>query len=89
MNRGSHSHEEESTTMTKNRIIAGLLLLAALVAGAFTIAEARPGSQVTTYYYTDESKTVQVGVKIQLCSGQTIELGHATPFPSESSELCN
>jgi len=75
--------------MTKNRIIVGLLLVFALVAGAFTIAEALPSNEVTTIYYSDASKTDEVGERTLLCSGGWIKWGTTSAYANKYSVPCN
>jgi hypothetical protein len=52
-------------------------------------AIALPANEVTTTYYSDASKTDEVGEMTLLCSGQRIIEGRRTAYASRSSSPCN
>ena len=52
-------------------------------------AIALPANEVTTTYYSDASKTNEVGEMTLLCSGQRIIEGRRTAYASRSSSPCN
>lgn len=50
---------------------------------------ALPSQEVTTTYYSDESKTEEVGEFTLFCNGQRVQSGQRSRYATQSSSPCN
>lgn len=75
----------------RRRIVAGLALLAAIVGLALSArgASALPSNEVITTYYSDASRTTEVGERHLFCTGQTVRWGTTTKYATQVSFPCN
>ena len=60
--------------------------LVCLMAPATTLA--LPSSEVTTEFYSDQSKSTLVGERILSCGGGHVKWGRTTAFSEQSSDPC-
>jgi hypothetical protein len=72
---------------TLNISLSAAIAVATL--GFTATVHALPSQEVTTTYYSDESKTEEVGELTLLCSGQRLQSGKRTRYATRSSSPCD
>jgi hypothetical protein len=76
--------------LTRKLLALGYLSSIAVATLGFTATvHALPSQEVTTIYYSDQSKTEEVGELTLLCDGQRVQSGQRTRYATRSSSPCN
>jgi Family of unknown function (DUF6289) len=78
-----------SSSFLTTAVLVSLTAMPFLAIATSQNAIALPANEVTTTYYSDASKTDEVGEMTLLCSGQRIIEGRRTAYASRSSSPCN
>lgn len=76
--------------ITRKLLALGYLCSIGIATSGLTATvHALPSQEVTTTYYSDASKTTEVGEFMLLCNGQRMQWGKRTRYGSRSSSPCN
>jgi Family of unknown function (DUF6289) len=78
-----------SSSFLPTAVLVSLTAMPFLAIATSQNAIALPAIEVTTTYYSDSSKTNEVGEMTLLCSGQRTLEGRRTAYSSQSSSPCN